>query len=108
MNKFSDIYLNWKVLTALILIGATVWLVAPNVVTLLLPFLLVVAFPLSILAFILLYRKNGQKNRQPTRLEGPLPEDQVASLKAQLRADQSRSNAFGQDDTPSHDQWMKL
>ncbi len=108
MNKFSTLYLNWKVLAALALIGASIWLVAPNVVALVLPLLLVMALPLSILAAILFMRKHEQKRRQRPQTEGPLREEQTASLTAQLRLELSRRETLEQDDTVSHDKWMKL
>ena len=108
MNKFSTLYLNWKVLTALVLIGASIWLVAPNVVAIVLPLLLVMALPLSILAAILFMRRHEQKRRQSPQTEGPLREEQAASLTAQLRTELTHREPFEPDDTTSYDQWIKL
>lgn len=108
MNRFSEIYLNWKVLTALALIAASIWLVAPNVVTILLPFLLITACPVLILIIVLLMKRNRQKNQHYPRIEGHLHEEQIASLKAQLRTDKARPKALEKDDTASNDQWVRL
>ncbi len=108
MNKFSSIYSDWKVLAALVLIGASIWLVAPNLVTTLFPLLLIAACPLAILAFVVFLIRNRQKKQRPRIEEGHLLEEQIASLKAQLLTDQVRRTTHGEEDTMSHDQWMKL
>ncbi len=107
MNKFSSVYSDWKVLAALVLIGASIWLVAPNLVTTLFPLLLIAACPLAILAFVVFLTRNRQKKQRP-HIEGHLLEEQIASLKAQLLTDRVRRTTLGEDDTTSHDPWMKL
>jgi len=108
MNRLTSLYLDWKVLMAIVLIGISIWLVAPNALALLLPFLLVIAVPLLLLASIVFVIRGRQKKQPQPRIEGHLPAEQIASLKMQLLTEQGRSQASEKDDSASPDQWMKL
>ena len=108
MNRLKSLYLDWKVLLAIVLIGVSIWLVAPNAVTLLLPVLLVLAGPLLLFASIIFITRSRQKKQASLRIEGHLPAEQVDSLKAQLLVEQGRRQASENDDSTSHDQWVKL
>jgi len=108
MNRLKSLYLDWKVLMAIVLIGISIWLVAPNALALLLPFLLVIAVPLLLLASIVFVIRGRQKKQPQPRIEGHLPAEQIASLKMQLLTEQGRSQASEKDDSASPDQWMKL
>jgi len=108
MNTFGEIFLNWRVLTALTLIGISIWLVAPNAVTILLLLILVAACPLTLLGMIISKGRSKQKKQQQPRREGLPPDEQIASLKAQLIADKAQSQGPEKDFLTSNDQWIKL
>lgn len=105
--KLGGMCFNWKVLAGLAGIGLAVWVVAPNLVGVALPLLLVAACPLSML---LMGRgmAGGQCATQPTATTQPEPatrpvdlrltrEEQLAELEAQLTILQTRQQAIARE-----------
>jgi hypothetical protein len=86
--KIVRMCLNWKVLAALAAVGVGVWAVAPNLISGLLPVLLVAACPLSMLVMM----RGMQGDRGETRSEqesrsasaSGTKDRRLAELKAEL------------------------
>ena len=105
--KMGGMCLNWKVLAGLAGVGLAVWAVAPNLVGIALPLLLVAACPLSML---LMGRgmAGGQCATQPAPTAQPVGttrsvdlrltrEEQLAELKAHLTILQTRQQAIARE-----------
>ena len=93
MVKLFGMCFNWKVLVALALVGIGIWVVAPNAILKALPFLLLAACPLSMLAMMWGMKhvmQSGPKTSHPSQADlttgagpGLSREERLAELKIQ-------------------------
>ncbi|MBI3969307.1 MAG: DUF2933 domain-containing protein, partial [Chloroflexi bacterium] len=101
MNKMCGTCLNWKVIGGLALVGLGVWVLAPGLIWAVLPFLLLLICPLSML-FMMWGMQRGlcavepAQTIQPTQSE-LTPDEQLAELKAQLAGLQAQHEAIARE-----------
>ncbi len=101
MNKMGGMCLNWKVIAGLAVVGLGVWAVAPNLAGAALPFLIVLACPLSML-FMMRGMGGGQcatEGEQARRSSGVglTRDEQVAELRAQMESLQAQQQAISRE-----------
>lgn len=90
MGKLGGMCLNWKVLAGLGVVGLGVWAVAPNLIGIALPFLLMAVCPLS-MVFMMRGMGGGACATQSAQADQPAqaesaPVAQLAALKEQQAA----------------------
>ncbi len=87
MKKALQMCLNWKVLAGLGGVAVIVWLVAPKAVLGVLPFLVFLACPISMLLVMRTMqadREDSQSGRPVASRSGDSPEQGLAELKGRL------------------------
>ena len=89
---------NWKVIAGLSAVGVGVWVVAPNLIGVALPLLLVLACPISMF-FMMRGMGGGQCATRPGQeqqaaLAGLTRDEQLVELKAQLAKLQGQQQAI--------------
>ena len=86
--------LNWKVLTGLAVLGLAAWVVAPQLVLEILPLLLIVACPLSML--VMMGRMRGGQSAQANQLpaEGRTRDEHVTELRSRLLSAQAEQEVI--------------
>jgi septal ring factor EnvC (AmiA/AmiB activator) len=99
--KIRGLCFNWKVLVGLAAVGLGVWVVAPDLVGLALPLLILLACPLSML-FMARGMQGGQSASQPEQASRPADvrltrDEQLTELKAQLAIAQTRQQAIARE-----------
>ena len=102
--------LNPKVIAALAVIAAAIWIVAPGAFAAALPVLVVAICPLSMLAMMLLMRDGGNDTRSDSRAAEPTGQSrrhaedaQVSALQAQVADLQARLAAATHPTEPADD-----
>lgn len=99
--KMGGMCFNWKVLAGLAVVGVGIWIIAPNLAGAALPFLFVLACPLSML-LMMRGMQGGQCGARPVELSRPVSnaltrEEQLAELKSQLATLQTQQEAIARD-----------
>ncbi len=79
--------LNWKVLAGLAALGVGIYLVAPELASAALPYLVLAICPISMLLMMAMNRgEDGQRRESRGIGNGLMPEEQHASLADRIRA----------------------
>jgi hypothetical protein len=99
--KIGGMCFNWKVLAGLAAVGLGVWVIAPDLVGLALPLLILLACPLSML-FMARGMQGSQCASQPEQVGQPTDvrltrDEQLSELKAQLNMAQTRQQAIARE-----------
>lgn len=87
--KMLKMCLNWKVVAALAAVGAGIYLVAPHLVAVALPYLLLAICPLSMMLMMWGMQEHGSGNQEQETQEseiGLTHEEQIARLRVRQTA----------------------
>lgn len=86
MQRIVQMCLNWRVLSALVAVGAGVWIVAPNLLAGIVPLLLLAVCPLSML--LMMRGMQGDRSESPDAHDRVLERNRAERL-ARLKRDLS-------------------
>ncbi|MGH2683402.1 MAG: DUF2933 domain-containing protein [Actinomycetota bacterium] len=96
MKRIFQMCLNWRVLAALAVVGAGVWIVAPNLLAGIVPLLLVAVCPISMLLMM-----RGMQGTRPESTKAPGVDhdgrERLAHLKRELSSIQAQEEAISRD-----------